>query len=1383
MVYLSRQSVVFCVLLGLFATTSTAVQPPPCSDDASRTIFAGATHAPCKKFHGDQATCESAYYMNQSGEAASCGFVAGTCVGCGGRNLVCPVNTCDGTANGLSDLVCDGDPGRSAMLGLGGNGQRRCRNLDNTDQGTCENAYYHDESRDHGEPIACFWESVSGSCMGCAGGSGSADSSCPSNACDPLAEVADAPCPQDTERTNLLGFGGNDSRACRRLDDTDQATCENAYYEDRDSGVGVACWWDGGDCRGSGFDDFFGWNECLSSVAPPTASATCAMDPGRTNLVGFGNNDTAPCRSLDGTSRATCENSFYEDVRTGDGVACWWNGTDCRGSLDDYSFQNACARSVVPASVTCEDGRTGLLGFGGDDQEVCRGLDGTDQPTCENSYYQSFPGGFAVACAWNGTDAECRGCGGRNEDCAVNACVAQECAGDPGRSNFIGFGSIARGLGQNGGSCRQYDGDETTCENSWYMSRRRGRGVGCWWDGAECRGSTRRQGGDDACRVDSAECALGGRNTLLGFGGGGQSPCRVFDGVEAMCDDAFYEDEREGFPVACWFSTGLCLGSGGQFDQQNACVLDPIGPDATCLGDPNRTISVGFGNAGNASLGNAGAACHSLDSAGAAMCNMAFYENIGSGAGVACWWDGFTCNGSSSDNSNEDACRGGAVATPVTCTLDADRTTQIGRGGNGSRPCRVLDGTSEAVCEDTYYISDEGPIPVACWWDGDECRGTSGRFFFHNECLYDEPPLVADAVCGGGARSVLLGFGSFDESNDGARTCRALDDETVCENAYYQSFDSGFGVACWWDGSNCRGSGDDNADENVCLPDAECTLDPGRTTVLGFGENNTAVCRQLDGDQTMCENSFYVESDSGDAVACWWDDGDCRGSNDANSRLNSCLRTPQPATATCAARSVLLGFGETGSGRRGGACRQFDGDQAMCETAFYESADDYVPVACVWNVATDFCLGTSNYDSLNACLADAEPPTCPRDPTRTVFAGRGNKNSFGRSSGGSCRQFSDQPTCEMAFYVNKQDEPIACRWSGNCGGSRNQSEFNTCLTGGFTCDGRTTVVGGQGQGACRDLASTTEMQCEDAFYIGFRGRVPIACSWDAATQDCRGCGRNRNENSFCDVNVCSPLACDGDASRTTRIGQCRQIDTQGECEAAWHITGGPTIDPFAASCAWNAEEERCFGCGVPSQSGRECVDTCAVGCGNGVVETGESCDDGNMFDGDCCDSSCQLEPNGSACTDRLFCSEGAGACQAGACVGAVPRICGSCIADDCNEFDNACDDRDRGGGGRAVGAQLQGIPGPGPGPDPMSMPIPEPEGTECDDGLDGTAASACDANGMCVELVLVPPTPTPTPIGQGAVVPAPAVGGWGYGLMLLSLLGLSLAALRRRDTE
>jgi len=53
-------------------------------------------------------------------------------------------------------------------------------------------------------------------------------------------------------------------------------------------------------------------------------------------------------------------------------------------------------------------------------------------------------------------------------------------------------------------------------------------------------------------------------------------------------------------------------------------------------------------------------------------------------------------------------------------------------------------------------------------------------------------------------------------------------------------------------------------------------------------------------------------------------------------------------------------------------------------------------------------------------------------------------------------------------------------------------------------------------------------------------------------------------------------------------------------------------------------------------------------CGNGVLDVGEDCDDGNRANGDCCSSVCKFEPLGSPCVAPTICSNnacnGAGAC-------------------------------------------------------------------------------------------------------------------------------------------
>jgi cysteine-rich repeat protein len=56
-------------------------------------------------------------------------------------------------------------------------------------------------------------------------------------------------------------------------------------------------------------------------------------------------------------------------------------------------------------------------------------------------------------------------------------------------------------------------------------------------------------------------------------------------------------------------------------------------------------------------------------------------------------------------------------------------------------------------------------------------------------------------------------------------------------------------------------------------------------------------------------------------------------------------------------------------------------------------------------------------------------------------------------------------------------------------------------------------------------------------------------------------------------------------------------------------------------------------------------------CGNGTLDAGEECDDGNKNDGDCCSSSCKFEALGSACDDGNVCTSNDQCDGAGTCAG------------------------------------------------------------------------------------------------------------------------------------
>ena len=85
-------------------------------------------------------------------------------------------------------------------------------------------------------------------------------------------------------------------------------------------------------------------------------------------------------------------------------------------------------------------------------------------------------------------------------------------------------------------------------------------------------------------------------------------------------------------------------------------------------------------------------------------------------------------------------------------------------------------------------------------------------------------------------------------------------------------------------------------------------------------------------------------------------------------------------------------------------------------------------------------------------------------------------------------------------------------------------------------------------------------------------------------------------------------------------------------------------------------------------------------CGNGTIDAGEQCDDGNVADGDCCSSTCQYEPNGAPCTsDGLPCStdvcNATGTCTHNASLSGTPcrASAGVCdVAETCDGSSTSC---------------------------------------------------------------------------------------------------------------
>ena len=133
-------------------------------------------------------------------------------------------------------------------------------------------------------------------------------------------------------------------------------------------------------------------------------------------------------------------------------------------------------------------------------------------------------------------------------------------------------------------------------------------------------------------------------------------------------------------------------------------------------------------------------------------------------------------------------------------------------------------------------------------------------------------------------------------------------------------------------------------------------------------------------------------------------------------------------------------------------------------------------------------------------------------------------------------------------------------------------------------------------------------------------------------------------------------------------------------------------------------------------------------CGDGVIEPGEQCDDGNTLDGDCCSSTCLFEPAGAPCTGSNPCLTATTCNSAGVCGGGTPTPSA------CNDG-NACTTNDTCASGVCVGGPALNCNDANvcttDSCDPVAGCVHTPNTAPCDDGNACTTRDTC-ANGRCV---------------------------------------------------
>ncbi|MDG2008523.1 MAG: hypothetical protein P8K76_01955 [Candidatus Binatia bacterium] len=261
-----------------------------------------------------------------------------------------------------------------------------------------------------------------------------------------------------------------------------------------------------------------------------------------------------------------------------------------------------------------------------------------------------------------------------------------------------------------------------------------------------------------------------------------------------------------------------------------------------------------------------------------------------------------------------------------------------------------------------------------------------------------------------------------------------------------------------------------------------------------------------------------------------------------------------------------------------------------------------------------------------------------------------------------------------------------------------------------------TPIGGESSssnGSCYSYYSSSDY-CRDIF---------TTLSSAAAT-----CGNSVLEfGEECDDGNVDPGDCCGSDCLIEDLGQetcgtgfCqRTIDICSDgvaqvCEPGEPDLEGPAGDP---TCS-NAIDDDC------DETADSFDPSCAAtGCGNGLIDVGEDCDDTNTEDGDCCSSTCQAEPAGSQTCGEGACLNTVDACNAGETVDCTPLPAPEATETSCsNGDDDDCDGLVDGDDSDCAGA---------PTPTPVApTPTPGTPGTPTTPGTPGVTPS---------------PTPAPTP--------------------------------------
>ncbi|MEO0460186.1 MAG: DUF4215 domain-containing protein [Myxococcota bacterium] len=918
---------------------------------------------------------------------------------------------------------------------------------------------------------------------------------------------------------------------------------------------------------------------------------------------------------------------------------------------------DVCGNSVLEAGEGCDDGNT-AANDGCDSS--CAIEDGgacTDDADCQSNLCPAGTCTPSNVCG-NGTLEAGEGCddgtgspagtGSGSTQCSVSCLLTNGQACNSTAPGVTGSSSCASGI------CDANESPDT-CEAADQCGNGVVEGIEACDDGNLSSGD----GCNDSCLRENGSSCTGSAQCASGACSGGSCVSLNVCGngileVGEGCDDGNNTD-LDGCTATCSLENGqacntLSPGSTGGASCASG-VCDATESTPTC--EPANVCGNGAAETGEeCDTGQASATCDAnctLAECGDGEISPLAGEDCddsngsgGDGCSASCVTEsGYDCTGEPS--SCVEVC-GNGVVTPSEGCDDGD--TDSGDGCDAT--CRVEDGsacnngasglTGSSSCASGLCDTSEDP-------DTCEPANTCGNSVLESGEGCDDGNTAAGDGCSATCTIEDGGACNTDSSgNTGATSCASglcdtSEDPDTCEpvNTCGNNVEE-TGEACD-DGNTAAGDGCNAScaieDGGACTANDDCAS--GLCSPLSGG---TCVAADACGNGVLesgegCDDGNTTAGD-GCSVTCGIEDGgscnaDGAGATGAASCASGICDTSEDPDTCEPANTCGNGVLESGEGCDDGNIAAGDGCSATCEI---EDGG-----AC--NADSSGEVGAASCAS-GICDTSEDPDTCePADTCGNsvvesgegcddgnTTAGDGCSATCGIEDGGAC---SDDSDCDSGLC-----SPLSggtCVTPDECG--------NGVLESGEGCDDGTGSPAGSGTGSaqCSTSCTLNDGQTCNTDGSGETGSASCASGICDASEDPDTCeAANVCGNSVLE----SGEGCD-DGNTTGGDGcsaTCR-IEDGGACN------GDGSGETGSASCA----------SGICDAS--EDPDTCEAAdvCGNSVLETGEACDDGNTTAGDGCTETCTIE-NGGTCSNDADCDSGlCSPLGGGTCV--APDTCGN----------------------------------------------------------------------------------------------------------------------------